>query len=165
MVREVHEQLRAMVPGFVGANGAFSIQDPRQYDCRPVENRIWDTDPRKCASKVDTRRDSEQKLFRSALKVVPRLIHSFCKSDAVSHLSRVLRDVISDCKDDITKRILVLSSVGVGGGYAFRCHFECVATTFSSCYHGDGWVSGVVSAFARGFRWRGFCDQDATVRA
>lgn len=87
MVHEVHEQLRAIVPDFAGASEAFSVQNPRQYDCRPVENRIWDTDPRKRASKVDARRDSEHMLFRSALQVVPRLIHSFCKSGAVSNLS------------------------------------------------------------------------------
>ena len=79
MVHEVHEQLRALVPDFAITN---AIPGWRQCDCTPMKNRIWDTDPRTCASKAEARQDS--KIFRSALQVVPRIIRSFCESGAVS---------------------------------------------------------------------------------
>ena len=75
MVREVHEQLRALVPD-------FALPGWRQCDCTPMKNRIWETDPRECASKAEARQDP--KMLRSALQVVPRLIRSFCESGAVS---------------------------------------------------------------------------------
>lgn len=83
MVREVHEQLRAMVPDWAMTTASV-VRNSSEFDIRPTGNRICDTDPRKCASKSASRQDSQ--VFRPALQVVPQLIRAFCKSGTVSHV-------------------------------------------------------------------------------
>ena len=143
MVREVHEQLREMVPNWSRGSTSPNLVHARCQTCRNENFGHGSTIV------------CQQGRISSALQGFGRRCWSCPNSSvpsasSVSHVSCMVLESIGLLVIVVTNQYCCCFISWTGGSHPFRFDTERVASSSTSCHNGVGWVSGFVLTVGRG---------------